>query len=174
MTMYCSLRQPRIPSIRDFPFVSILVQNFGFRGWAASNVESYPTFWQTLQLPSSGWICVDWAFLEAIYRAGSRRPPAACTVYGFALKVATAMSAETLDNFQYSSWLIHESQSFTFVSGFENYGILYSVSAVFLICVYMKEIRQLRLCWVFLRLRFPDPPFPSKSWSCQLWFPSWT
>jgi hypothetical protein len=28
--------------------------NFGFRGWAALNVENYPTFQQTMQLPSSG------------------------------------------------------------------------------------------------------------------------
>jgi hypothetical protein len=31
----------------------------------------------------------------------------------FTLKMATAMSAETLDNFQVSTWLIPESRSFT-------------------------------------------------------------
>jgi hypothetical protein len=30
--------------------------NFGCRGWAASNVKNRPTFRQTLQLPSSGWM----------------------------------------------------------------------------------------------------------------------
>jgi hypothetical protein len=39
--------------------------NIGFRGSAESNVENYPTFRQTLQLPSSGLICNGWAFLEA-------------------------------------------------------------------------------------------------------------
>jgi hypothetical protein len=28
--------------------------NFGFQGWAVPNVENYPMFWQTLQLPSLG------------------------------------------------------------------------------------------------------------------------
>jgi hypothetical protein len=36
------------------------------------NVENYPVFLQTLHLPSSGWMCSGWAFLEALYRAGSR------------------------------------------------------------------------------------------------------
>jgi hypothetical protein len=43
------------------------VQTSDFRGWTASNVENYP-FRQKLQLPSSGWICNGWAFLEALYR----------------------------------------------------------------------------------------------------------
>jgi hypothetical protein len=33
------------------------VWNLGFRGWAASNKESYPVLWQTFQLPTSGWMC---------------------------------------------------------------------------------------------------------------------
>jgi hypothetical protein len=32
-----------------------LMYNFGFRGWAAWNVEGFPTFRQKMQLPSSGW-----------------------------------------------------------------------------------------------------------------------
>jgi hypothetical protein len=35
------------------------------RGWAASNVENCPTFWQTLQLPSSEWICNGWTLLAS-------------------------------------------------------------------------------------------------------------
>jgi hypothetical protein len=49
-----------------------LMCNFGFRGQAESNVDNYPKFRQTLQLPSSGWMCGGWALLEALYRAGSR------------------------------------------------------------------------------------------------------
>jgi hypothetical protein len=52
---------------------TIVQYNFGFRGWTASNVRNYPTFRQTLQLPSSEWICIGWAFLEALYGASSRR-----------------------------------------------------------------------------------------------------
>jgi hypothetical protein len=37
-----------------------------------SNVENYPVFQETLQLPSSRLVCNSWAFLEALYRAGSR------------------------------------------------------------------------------------------------------
>jgi hypothetical protein len=51
---------------------NLILYNFGFRGWAASNVENYSTFRQTLQLPSSGWICNGWAFLETLYGVGSR------------------------------------------------------------------------------------------------------
>jgi hypothetical protein len=36
--------------------------NFGFREKAASNVENYPTFLRTLQLPSSGKMCSGWEF----------------------------------------------------------------------------------------------------------------
>jgi hypothetical protein len=46
--------------------------NFGFRGWAASNVENYPTFRQTLQLLSSGWMRNGWRDCGSLYRAGSR------------------------------------------------------------------------------------------------------
>jgi hypothetical protein len=39
-----------------------------------SNVESCPTFWQTLQLPFSGWICtIIWSVFVVLYRAGSGR-----------------------------------------------------------------------------------------------------
>jgi hypothetical protein len=38
---------------------------------SVSNIESY-LFWQTFQLPSSGWVCRGWAFLEALYRADSK------------------------------------------------------------------------------------------------------
>lgn len=33
------------------------IYNFGFRGWAASNVVGFATFRQALQLPSLGWMC---------------------------------------------------------------------------------------------------------------------
>jgi hypothetical protein len=49
-----------------------LMCDFSFRGWAASNVEGYPSFRQTLQLPCSGWMCIGWVFLEALCRAGGR------------------------------------------------------------------------------------------------------
>lgn len=49
-------------------FKRSLVYNFSFQEWAVSDVENYPTFWQMLQLPSSGWICNGQAFLEALYR----------------------------------------------------------------------------------------------------------
>jgi hypothetical protein len=48
------------------------VYNFVFRGWAASNVENYTTFRQTIQLPSSGLMCIGSGFCEASYRTGSR------------------------------------------------------------------------------------------------------
>lgn len=46
--------------------------NFGFQRGAVSNAESYPTFWQTLLLPSSALIWTGWEFLKALYRAGRR------------------------------------------------------------------------------------------------------
>jgi hypothetical protein len=49
-----------------------LTCNFGFRGWVASDVDSYRTFRQTFQLPSSGWMCRSWAFLEALYKVACR------------------------------------------------------------------------------------------------------
>jgi hypothetical protein len=52
-------------------FISNLC-NFGIRGWAAWNAEYYPTFRQTLQLPSSGWMCSSWGILEAWYRTSCR------------------------------------------------------------------------------------------------------
>jgi hypothetical protein len=36
---------------------SLSMYNFGFRGWAASNVKNHPTSQQPLQFPSAGWIC---------------------------------------------------------------------------------------------------------------------
>jgi hypothetical protein len=45
------------------------VHNFGFRRWAASNVESYPKFRQKLQLPSSRKICIDWTLLVRLLPA---------------------------------------------------------------------------------------------------------
>jgi hypothetical protein len=48
----------------------ITMHNFSFWGWSTSNVESYPTFRQTFQLPSSVWVCFGWALLEALYLTG--------------------------------------------------------------------------------------------------------
>lgn len=50
-----------------------VLYNFSFQGWATVNVESYPMFQQILQLPPSRWICIGSAFLEALYKAGSRQ-----------------------------------------------------------------------------------------------------
>jgi hypothetical protein len=38
--------------------------NFGFQGSAASNVERFSTFWQTLQLPSTGYVCFRKPYIE--------------------------------------------------------------------------------------------------------------
>jgi hypothetical protein len=62
-------------SLIKYEYWSIIykaIGNFGFRSWALSNVENCPTFRQTLQLPSSGWMCGDCACLEISCRAGSR------------------------------------------------------------------------------------------------------
>lgn len=45
--------------------------NFGFCVWT-TKVENYPTFWETLQLPSSGGMYGDWACLETSYRTGNK------------------------------------------------------------------------------------------------------
>lgn len=44
-------------SIFSFRFARLdLEKQLRFRGWTASIVERYPTFRQTLKLPSSGWV----------------------------------------------------------------------------------------------------------------------
>lgn len=49
---YCLLSScPARHILQHYP-----LHNFGFRERAASNAKSYPTFRQTLQLQSSGWI----------------------------------------------------------------------------------------------------------------------
>jgi hypothetical protein len=40
---------------------------------SGTSVENYPTFRQTLQLSSSGWVYNGWEFMEALYTAGSGR-----------------------------------------------------------------------------------------------------
>lgn len=42
----------------------LILYNFSFHGRAASNVEIYLTFRQTLQLLSSGWMCNDCVFWQ--------------------------------------------------------------------------------------------------------------
>lgn len=49
----------------NFPLLLLVSVKLCFLGWAASNVECYPTFRQALQLPSSAWICNGWALLKA-------------------------------------------------------------------------------------------------------------
>jgi hypothetical protein len=39
---------------KDFVNMLLSMCGFGYRRWTTSNVEGYPTFRQTLQLPSSG------------------------------------------------------------------------------------------------------------------------
>jgi hypothetical protein len=54
------------------PFVFVpLHESFCFRGHAASIVKSFPTFRQTLQLPSSGWMCVGEEVIEPFQGSGS-------------------------------------------------------------------------------------------------------
>jgi hypothetical protein len=110
--------------------------NFGFRGWAAPNVENYP-FRQTLQLPSSVWICNGCATLDPLpcahlpldssplFRSTNQhhqiqlstyclayvRLPKSPNYYIFTLNMASAMFAATLDNFHHSTRLIPESRS---------------------------------------------------------------
>jgi hypothetical protein len=43
------------------------MQNFGFRVRAASSIGSCPTFRQTLQFPSPGWICIGWSMVVVFY-----------------------------------------------------------------------------------------------------------
>jgi hypothetical protein len=70
---------------------SLAVYNFWFRGWAASNVESFTTFRQPFQMPCLGRMCSG----------------------GFSFKVATAIFAETLKNFSVFDVANPESRSCT-------------------------------------------------------------
>jgi hypothetical protein len=124
-------------------------QNIGFRVYVASTVESYSTFWQTLQVPSSGW-----------------------------MKMATSKPAETLDKSQYPMRLKPESRSSklcfiscaTFLGIFlicywERYIRNLSRSArrsSCSVCYHCPALTKIRVCARFLNLpiiKFSENPF---------------
>lgn len=49
------------------------VKNFSFRGYVASNFDSYPTFRKTLNFPSSGYMCTGFYKFTYSYCAAINR-----------------------------------------------------------------------------------------------------
>jgi hypothetical protein len=78
--------------------------------WIVLNIEENTAFPSPCQVPSTLSICFCHIPL-ATYHLLYTRPPRTPNQYTYTLKMATAMSAETLDKLQHSTWLIPENRS---------------------------------------------------------------
>jgi hypothetical protein len=49
------------------PFLYICVCDFNFWVYTVQNVENFPVFWQTLQMPSSGFMTLGRGVFSSLY-----------------------------------------------------------------------------------------------------------